>query len=381
MRGASNRALVGAAEEQALLQDVCTFAVREGGYRMAWIGWADHDVQKSVRQVASNGDDCGYLAGNPVSWGDGPRGAGPMGRCIRSGEPHAVQELAKDDSFTPWRAAAAACGYASVGVVPLVIGQEVVGALALYSSEPHAFDSDEIGLLRQIGEDVSFGVSALRDRQAVAAQRRQLLLFRQVVEHSNDAVFIIDALSGRFLDFNETASTWLGYPPEELRLMGPADIVVQLGSAEAWRDVVAKIHRDQGLVWERNFRRKDATTFPVEVALTAIEVEGQTVILNVARDISERERMMLQLHRAVRMESVGRLAGGVAHDFNNLLTVINTTAELALAELPPESTVAADLREIRAASDRAAAVTRQLLAFSRQQVMRRETVAINQLIS
>lgn len=382
MRSASNRALVGAAEESALLAEVCDFAVREGGYRMAWIGFAEQDPARTIRPVAGSGEDHDrYLRDNLISWGEGPRGTGPAGRCIRSGQPAASQELGSDESFVPWAAAAAMRGFASVGAIPLRLKEQVVGTLVLYSGEPHAFDAAEMALLGEIGEDVSFGLGVLRNHQAIAAQRRQLLVFRQVLERSNDAVFITDAKTGCFVDFNGTASVWLGYSPEELREMGQADVVPQVGGAVGWPEVVAKIHRERGLVWDRSFRRKDGTTFPVEIALTAIEVEGQTVVLTVARDISERERMMLQLHRAARMESVGRLAGGVAHDFNNLLTVINATAELALSELPSESPVSADLREIRAASDRAAAVTRQLLAFSRQQVMQPQLVPINRLIT
>jgi two-component system cell cycle sensor histidine kinase/response regulator CckA len=108
----------------------------------------------------------------------------------------------------------------------------------------------------------------------------------------------------------------------------------------------------------------------------------------VARDISERARadeerttLQQQLLRSQRMESVGRLAGGIAHDFNNLLTVINANADLVSSDLPPGSPIAADVLQIRTAGARAAALTRQLLAFSRQSVMRREVLDLNALLT
>ncbi len=100
----------------------------------------------------------------------------------------------------------------------------------------------------------------------------------------------------------------------------------------------------------------------------------------VFRDVTEQLRLQEQLRLAQRMESVGRLAGGIAHDFNNILTIILGNCELLLSELDPGSTIAAGVRQIQSAGDKAAGLTRQLLAFSRRQLVQPCTVEINQLV-
>ncbi len=257
--------------------------------------------------------------------------------------------------------------------------------------------SQEVRLRHDDGRYLWFWVrgEALRDASGIPVRmagaisditsRREaedaLLLFREVMERSSDAIFLTDAVTGRFLAFNAAAPRWLGYSPEELRTKGPNDIVPQVGGAPSWESVVEQIRSEDSVVWPRTFFRKDGTTFPVEVAFTAIETGGREVILSIARDISEREQLMIQLLRSQKMESVGRLAGGVAHDFNNLLTVINATVDLAMPDAPAGSSLRRDLEEIRGASNRAAALTRQLLAFSRQQVLHQEPLALNDLIT
>jgi nitrogen-specific signal transduction histidine kinase/CheY-like chemotaxis protein len=104
-------------------------------------------------------------------------------------------------------------------------------------------------------------------------------------------------------------------------------------------------------------------------------------VVGVAQDVTERRQLEDQLRHAQKMEAIGRLAGGVAHDFNNLLTVIRSYGDFIAAELPAESMLHADLSEILGAADRAAALTRQLLAFSRRQMLQPRLVDVNRKVS
>jgi PAS domain S-box-containing protein len=104
---------------------------------------------------------------------------------------------------------------------------------------------------------------------------------------------------------------------------------------------------------------------------------GDTTVIWIARDITERKGMEGQLRQAAKMEAVGRLAGGVAHDFNNLLTAISTNADLALAALEGQQDIREELAQIKRASERATALTRQLLAFSRKQMLQPRVLDIN----
>ncbi len=388
VRSAVNQALVRADDKASLLQLICEVGVREGGYKMVWIGRKENDEARTVKPMAVAGDERGYLAENPISWGEGPTGLGPTGRCIRTGEPQVAQDLLAEHDYAPWREAARERGYQSSASIPLIVNGEIWGGLMLYAGEPYAFDAEELEMLSALGRDIAFGIGALRNFLSMRAQREQLTLFRQAIDRSADAIFVADLATGKFVDFNVACLAQLGYTAEEMLTIGPADIVPDLGARGGLTAVANSIREAGGIVRPSLHRRKDGDYVPVEVALSVVDIGPRSVVLGIARDISDRlkadadrEELQQMLNRSLKMESVGRLAGGVAHDFNNLLTVINATAELALSEVEPDSALYRDLMEIRASGDRAAALTRQLLAFSRQQVLKREVLSLNDVVS
>jgi hypothetical protein len=127
-------------------------------------------------------------------------------------------------------------------------------------------------------------------------------------------------------------------------------------------------------------RRADGSLFPAEVRARLVEIEGQRLVLVHVRDLTERHRLEEQLRQAIKMEAIGRLAGGVAHDFNNLLTVINGYGELVLGLMPEGDPLREDVGQILSAGQRAAELTRRLLAFSRRQVLELRACDINEVI-
>lgn len=161
-----NQALVRAASETALLRDICEAVVREGGYRMAWIGFAEDDPGKTVRPAAHAGTEKGYLALADITWADTERGRGPMGRAIRSGRPFVCRDTEHDPGFAPWRNEALKRGYASALFLPLQAEGRVIGALGIYAAEAGVFDADEVRLLKELAADLAYGIEALRARCA-----------------------------------------------------------------------------------------------------------------------------------------------------------------------------------------------------------------------
>ncbi|MDB4899193.1 MAG: sensor protein, partial [Gemmatimonadetes bacterium] len=127
--------------------------------------------------------------------------------------------------------------------------------------------------------------------------------------------------------------------------------------------------------------RADGTQFPAELAITRLPGAGAALFTCFLRDLSGRKELEAQLQQAQRMEAVGRLAGGVAHDFNNILTVIISYSEMLLGEPELSDPIRADLVQVRTAADRAAALTRQLLAFSRKQVLHPTVLDINEIVN
>lgn len=164
-----NQALIRATEEQALLGQICRIVVEKAGYRLCWVGFAEYDEHKTVRPVAQAGTDEEYIASANITWGDTERGRGPTGLCIRMGQPSIVKDIASEPHFAPWRAAALRRGYASCLGIPLIAEATTLGALTIYAAEPNAFADDEVALLRELADDLAFGITTLRTR----AERRK----------------------------------------------------------------------------------------------------------------------------------------------------------------------------------------------------------------
>jgi signal transduction histidine kinase len=166
---ACNESLVRAADEQSLLQRICDLVVNVGGYRMAWVGYAERDQRKTVRVVAHSGFEDGYLKTVNVTWDDGERGRGPTGTAIRTGKTCVFHDFSADPRFLPWRENAIRRGYRSSLVLPVNIGDEVLGALSIYATEPGAFDAAEQRLLGELADNLNYGIAALR----AAAERKR----------------------------------------------------------------------------------------------------------------------------------------------------------------------------------------------------------------
>ncbi len=159
-----NEAVIRATEEAALLQEICEVAVEEAGYRLCWVGRVAHDTDKSVVPVAQAGFENGYLKTLRLTWADSERGRGPTGTCIRTRQTVVAKQIATDPGMALWRTEALKRGYASSIAIPLLIDDEVFGALMIYASEPDAFGDQEVKLLTELANDLAFGIKTLRTR-------------------------------------------------------------------------------------------------------------------------------------------------------------------------------------------------------------------------
>ena len=161
-----NQLLVRAEDEQALINDICCTVCDEAGYRMAWVGYAEHDEARTIRTVAWAGVEDGYLANANITWADTERGRGPTGTAIRDGETIYVQDFSTDPRMDPWRDNALQRGYRSSISLPLKDEVEnTFGALTIYSARTNAFTADEIRLLKEMTGNLAFGIMTLRARQ------------------------------------------------------------------------------------------------------------------------------------------------------------------------------------------------------------------------
>jgi PAS domain S-box-containing protein len=178
---ACSRALITTLDEIDLFGQICRLLVDVGGYRMAWVGFACEDEERTVRPVAHAGFEEGYLEAIKVTWADGEEGRGPTGTAIRIKKPQISRNSMSDPSYQPWRLEAMKRGYASSIALPLIADEQAIGALSIYARDPDAFDSEEVALLTQLADYIGYGVHALRTRlekeraqEAVTIERRRL---------------------------------------------------------------------------------------------------------------------------------------------------------------------------------------------------------------
>ncbi|MCC7386947.1 MAG: PAS domain S-box protein [Deltaproteobacteria bacterium] len=211
--------------------------------------------------------------------------------------------------------------------------------------------------------------------------------YRRLAENLPDLVWRTDAAG--HIDFvNGTVTSLLGYEPEEVRHR-PLEDYLAASSVEQVRRWFAASGPGAPVLAELDYLHEQGDVVPGEVhAVPVFDEAGRLVALEgVTRDLRPRRKaehdkaeVLAQLHQAQRLESVGRLAGGIAHDFNNLLSVILCFAGFAAQQLHEADPVRADVLEIQAAARRAAALTRQLLAFSRRQVLELRVLDVNSIV-
>ena len=215
----------------------------------------------------------------------------------------------------------------------------------------------------------------LRIRQAEVTLQQQA----QIIDEIHDAVIVID-LEGRVTRWNRGAVRLFGHSASEI-LGQSCSILTEPGERSVFRHMLAECG-PEGADFEARMRKKSGTTFYVHGSFSPLhDSRGQIVgLISCLGDITERKRLEEQYRQAQKMEAIGSLAGGIAHDFNNFLTVILGYGELLLGEMPGGAASREQILRISHAGEQAAALTKQLLAFSRRQVMQLRVVNLNTLV-
>lgn len=248
---AVNRSLVRANDEGELLQSICRSIVEQRGYRMAWVGYVQHDEHKSIKIMASAGHDEGYLDAINVTWAETERGMGPTGRAIRSGTTELCQDFANDPRHLPWRDAALKRGYAASIALPLANG-EVFGALTVYADEVNAFSPAEVELLEEMAGDMAFGVRTLHVRRerdlALEQNRRQLKQLESNLEETVRAIATIVEMrdpytaghQARVADLAAAIARQMGLPDDRVHGIHLAGVLHDLGKIQVPAEILSK---------------------------------------------------------------------------------------------------------------------------------------------
>ncbi len=204
--------------------------------------------------------------------------------------------------------------------------------------------------------------------------------YRQLVEMSPEAIFV--ECQGRFVFSNSANARLLGASSASDLIGKPLAEFVHPGYREIIERTMVQVTEQQNAVLrsQGKFVRLNGQEVDVEIVASQLQVQEEVGVQMIMRDITERKRLEEQLRSAQKMEAVGRLAGGIAHDFNNLLMVIRGYCEMILDRVPPGGSLRGNAEQIERAADRAASLTRQLLAFGRKQVLAPQVIDLNHVV-
>ena len=498
-------------DQKLLLEEACRVAVEYGLFSLAWVGVENTD-DHWVCPVAMAGKSTGYLEAIKIST-SGPRNdLGPTAAAILTGTIQVSNDIGHDPRMLAWKEAAVAQGFRSNIVLPLTPGGRVFGAFSLFATEPNFFSEDEVELLKEVAEDITFALENIeredrrKETERELAHSRQML--RLILDNIPQCVFWKD-IDSRYVGWNKSFLEDAGLKEGE-SILGKSDFdLAWKEQAEAYqkddREVIrsgvpyfnveaSRLEKDGTVRWRRRSKiplrdhegkvigilgvfeditdhkktedqlldtnqllqaliecspiaidvispdgkvkiwnpaaerlfgwtaaeavgehlptitgevreqfeqavlkvkagesfqdmetrrkRKDGTVVDISLSAAPLRNAVGDVIaaLGLITDITKRKRLEEELRQAQKMEAVGRLAGGIAHDFNNLLTAISGYSELLLQQVDASNPMHKQLQEIHKAGERAASLTRQLLAFSRRQILQPKVLDLNAVI-
>lgn len=251
-RAMTNEALMRVRTEEELLQSATRIIVETGGYRIAGVGYAEDDAEKSIKPIAWAGIEKGWIVEGIQTWADTELGQRPISRAIRSGKPELARDISLDAAYANWRDTAAKRGYASNLALPLSDGTRIFGVLSIYARELNAFDTEEIRLLVELADNLAFGILTLRtraerDRIAHAHAHHAEILQRsleQSVQVIADTVDARDPYTAghqrRVADLAATIARELGLSEDKIHGIHLAAVIHDLGKIHVPAEILSK---------------------------------------------------------------------------------------------------------------------------------------------
>ncbi len=382
-----NETIVRESDPQRLFDAACRIALEKGGFLMAWIGMRNPETGL-LSAVANEGASADTLAILRRMFEDPRGGCAFTAHAMRTGEHAICNNIALDPAAAPWREMALERGYRSLVSLPIKVSGELVGTFNLYAGEPDFFDERELHLLDELVLDLGFALQGhLReeDRQnAETAREESEERFRQLTEAIQDVFWMVDAQKNEVLyvspayeqiwgrsvaSLYESPSSWTDalHPDDRERVLHG---VANRANYSAFDEEYRIVRPDGEVRWIRD------RAFPITDPKGTIQR-----VAGVARDVTEQRTLQEQFRQSQKMEAIGQLAGGVAHDFNNILAAIIMQTELVIMSPYATEAIRKDLRDVCAAAERAASLTRQLLLFSRRQVLRTQSLDLNAAVT
>ena len=372
-----NELIIHSHSDQELFLGVCDAAIKQGGFKLAWIGLINVET-KQVLPTAIVGGAADYVKKLQIYTDERPGGHGPTGTCIRTGRPYICNEYLKDPCTASWHEWARSHHLQASASIPFHRGGTIVGALMIYSDEVNCFEAQDVALLEEIAKDISFAL----DNLATQAKARQL---SRAVEQSPVSIVITNT-QGNIEYVNPKFTQVTGYSLAEAlgknpRILKSGELSLNQAAfyKELWNTITA------GRDWHGEFhnKKKNGEYYWEAAAISPIfNTAGKiTHFLAIKEDITARKHLEDDLRQIQKMQAIGQLAAGVAHDFNNILTVIMGNVSLLKMGMLPAGKQAEALTHISNSAERAASLARQLLLFSRRQSLQLQDLDLNETIA
>ncbi|MFH1739585.1 MAG: response regulator, partial [bacterium] len=268
--------------------------------------------------------------------------------------------------------------------VPIVYQEEAIGLLQIANKETD-YDAGDIHVLETISDVIApiLNTRLQRDREerlrveAEGAVKEAEKRYREIFEGTAEGILVADLEDRRFKYCNTTICGMLGYSKAELIGLDVTDIHPKESRDQVLAEFEAQARGDKILAPNLPCLRKDGSVVYADVHANSVVIDGRKCNVGFFTDVTLRRQIEAQLRQAQKMEAIGILAGGVAHDFNNILTTIIGNADLMLMDIDTDNPLVEDINEIKTAGERAAALTRQLLAFSRKQIVQPKILDLN----
>ena len=382
-----NEALVHATDEAQLLDQICEIVVRVGGYRLVWVGYTN-DADMAVHVMAKAGLDDGYLDKACITWDNTPRGCGPTGTAVKSGETFVLRDIICNPQFEPWRKDAGLHGFASDIALPLKDEAHRIGALTIYAQEPDAFDDREVELLKELAANLTYGILALRSeaerKQAEKARQRSEEKFLQLAENIREVIWMVpcepnekpycspayQAIWGRTCDsLYQNPKSWMdALHPDDLE---DAKLRFESNLAGKASDAKYRIRTPDGQEkWVHD------RAFPVR------DQDGRLIrMVGLSADITEQKRYETELIQAredayAASRAKGDFLANMSHEIRTPLNGVMGMTELALSSMP-DAEQREYLETIRSSADSLLTVVNDILDFSKIEAGKMELVPVN----
>lgn len=378
----TNKILVRAMDESSLLASVCDILIDVGGFPICWVGCPQMDENQPLKFMAASatGDQTCHSLAQSLKTTDGIIDWACALDAVRTRTPVIIGNFVEEISNVPSSMETVhQAGLTGCVSLPLIYNNRTYAVLTVLSGDPVLLEEDEISLLKELCDDIAYGVHTLRERGKHLQAQKDLVeseqRYRQLFEKAGEAVFVLRPLGDDgacIVQANQAAAEMHGYSVNELVGMS----IAKLNMPEAAKGFAERNRRMLAGEWineEVSHIKQDGTPFQTEISAGPIDIGGQRYILAFYRDISDRKRieaekaaLEIQIRQANKMEAIGTLASGIAHDFNNILSATSGYTELSIPLAPPGSILSKNLHKIQQANQRAAELVRHILTLSRE---------------